>query len=58
DITQAQIITDKLQASVLAKYAREQLGISIGMALLQTGMTPQSLLADADRSLYRVKPAK
>jgi diguanylate cyclase (GGDEF)-like protein len=58
NIIQAQAIIKKLHATVLEKFARDRLGISIGSALLQPGMTPQALLAEADRSLYRVKPTK
>ena len=35
-----------------------RLGISVGIAVLQPGMTAQSLLAEADRSLYRAKPGR
>jgi diguanylate cyclase (GGDEF)-like protein len=58
NIIQAQAIIKKLHATVLEKFARDRLGISIGSALLHPGMTPQTLLAEADRSLYRVKPTK
>ncbi len=58
DINQAQAIIKKLDAAVSETFSRDRLGISIGSALLQPDMTPQSLLAEADRSLYRIKPTK
>ncbi|MDP2994890.1 MAG: diguanylate cyclase [Anaerolineales bacterium] len=58
DTTQAQVLIDWLKSAVTAKFVRERLGISVGIAVLQPGMTAQSLLAEADRSRYRAKPAR
>ena len=58
DITQPQVLIDQLKSAVTAKFVRERLGISVGIAVLQPGMIAQSQLAEADRSLYRAKPAR
>jgi diguanylate cyclase (GGDEF)-like protein len=58
DSQQAQAISDKLQAAISAKFSHDQLGISIGKALYEQGMTPQSLLGQADQDLYHSKPTK
>ncbi len=55
DQVQAQGIADKLTASVANRYGKERLGMSVGVAQYQPGMTPQSLLAEADRHLYSLK---
>jgi len=57
NIAGAQSIAKRMQQAISSRFARERLGISVGIAVLQPGMTAQSLLAEADRSLYRAKPA-
>lgn len=54
----AKTLAEKMQKAISTKFQREKLGVSVGLAVLQPGMTAQSLLAEADRSLYLVKPTR
>ncbi|MBM3153533.1 MAG: GGDEF domain-containing protein, partial [Chloroflexi bacterium] len=58
DIVNAQKVADKITSEINARFSRERVGMSIGMAVFQPGMNAQSLLADADRSLYHSKPQR
>ena len=58
DATQAQVLIQQLKSAVTTKFVRERLGISVGIAVLQPGMTAESLLSEADRNLYRAKPVR
>ncbi len=55
-LDQAKAVANKIEKTVAARFDREGLGISIGIAVLKVGMTPTALLAEADKELYRVKP--
>ncbi len=56
-ISGAQSLATRMQQTISSRFAREHLGVSVGIAVLQPGMTAEALLAEADRSLYRAKPA-
>ncbi len=53
---QAKAVANKIEKTVAARFDREGLGISIGIAVLKVGMTPTALLFEADKELYRMKP--
>jgi diguanylate cyclase (GGDEF)-like protein len=53
---QAQAVARKIEQTMAGRYKQHNLGMSIGIALLQPGLSATSLLAEADRQLYLVKP--
>jgi len=57
-IIAAQKVAEKIRRNIGSRFMKERLGMSIGIAIFRSGMSVQSLLAEADRNLYHAKPAK
>ncbi len=56
NIKQAQVVAGKVQQMILSAFLDKKIGMSIGAAALQPGMSVADLLGRADEELYRVKP--
>jgi diguanylate cyclase (GGDEF)-like protein len=55
---QAQAVALKIEQSMAGRYKQHDLGMSIGIAVSQPGLSATNLLAEADKQLYLVKPKR
>jgi diguanylate cyclase (GGDEF)-like protein len=58
DFEQAQAVARKIEQAMSSRFEQEGLGMSIGIAISRAGISATSLLAEADKKLYQVKPLR
>lgn len=51
-------VSEKIQNLVKTRFSKDNLGVSIGIALYQPGMNEQALVGEADNKLYQQKHLK